>query len=121
MAALGAGEALTAEPTGGPIQLHCDLEADPAREQEMVHAFYNTFEPVIRKQPGFVAVKLLKLRGALAGSAPANAPYRLVISFETEQQRLGWVATGDHQRVWPSIEKTLCGAKYNAMLYDEAV
>jgi heme-degrading monooxygenase HmoA len=101
-----------------PIQLHVDLEVDPAREKEMVSNFEKTFRPAIRKQPGFVDVRLLRLRTALAGKAPANCGYRLLISFQTEEQRKAWVATDTHQQVWPTIERTLRGAKYTALLYD---
>jgi len=113
----------TAAPQAGKtaIQLHVDLDVDPAKEKEMLTNFRNTFQPAIRKQPGFVEVKLLRLREALAGPAPKNAPYRLIISFETEELRKKWVATDDHQRVWPTIEKTLRGQKYGAVLYDAVV
>ena len=100
------------------IQLHVDLEVDPAREKEMVESFEKTFRPAIRKQPGFVDVRLLRLRSALAGKAPAGATYRLLISFASEEQRKAWVATDTHQQVWPTIENTLKGAKYSALLYD---
>jgi len=100
------------------IQLHVDLEVDPAREKEMVESFEKTFRPAIRKQPGFVDVRLLRLRSALAGKAPAGATYRLLISFASEEQRKAWVATDTHQQVWPTIERTLRGAKYSALLYD---
>jgi hypothetical protein len=101
-----------------PIQLHLDLEVDPAKESEMLANFRKTFRPAISKQPGFVDVKLLKLQGALAGKAPANSMYRLLISFETEDLRKRWVATDLHQQVWPTIENTLKGAKYSALLYN---
>jgi heme-degrading monooxygenase HmoA len=104
-----------------PIQLHVDMDVDPARESEMLSNFRSVFQPVIRKQPGFVDVKLLKMREALAGPPPKNAPYRLVISFETEELRKKWVATDEHQRVWPTIEKTLRGQKYAVVLYDTVV
>lgn len=103
-----------------PIQLHVDLDVDPAREQEMLRSYRNTFRPAIVKQPGFVDVKLLKLRKAMAGPPPANAPYRLIISFQTEEDRVKWVGTATHQKVWPTMEKTLRGAKYTAVLYDAA-
>lgn len=106
-----------AQGAGKPIQLQCDLEVAPGQEQQMVAAFHNTFEPVIRKQPGFVDVKLLKLRHAVVGEPPTKATYKLLISFETEEQRLAWVATADHQRVWPAVEKHL--TKFNAILYDQ--
>ena len=113
-AVLPAGKAATAN----PIQLHVDLEVDPAREQEMLKNFRETFSPAIKKQPGFVDVRLLKLRTALAGKAPANSKYRLLISFQTEEQRQKWVASDLHQKVWPTIENTLKGSKYTALLYD---
>ena len=101
-----------------PIQLHVDLEVDPAREGEMVENFHKIFRPAISGQPGFVEVRLMKLRQALAGPAPGNFKYRLLISFKTEEQRQTWVATDEHQRVWPTIEKTLTGTKYGVLLYD---
>ena len=104
-----AGEATKA------IQLHVELDVDPAREKELISNFRKLFKPAISRQPGFVEVKLLKLQSVLAG--PANTNYRLIISFQTEAQRQAWVATADHQRVWPSIEKTLRAAG-GASVYD---
>ena len=118
MAALAAGSARAQAPAASAIQLHVDLDVDPARQKEMLQNFRTVFRPVIRKQPGFVDVKLLKLRSALAGKAPENTSYRLLISFQTEEQRQAWVKSDEHQRVWPSIEKTLRGAKYGAVLFD---
>ena len=113
-----AGVASGLKAAQNPIQLHVDLDLDPAQEKQMLANYRKQFQPAIRKQPGFVEEKLLKLRSAMAGPAPANAPYRLIISFETEEQRKAWVATAEHQRVWPTIEKTLKGSKYGAVLYD---
>jgi heme-degrading monooxygenase HmoA len=95
-----------------------DLDVDPAKEKELIASFRKVFRPTISKQPGFVSVRLLRLRQAIAGAAPPNAPYRLVISFQTEEQRQTWVATDEHQRAWPAIEGTLRGAKLTAALYD---
>ena len=114
-----AGTALAAPaPAANPIQLHVDLDVDPAKPKELIANFRKLFRPAISKQPGFVSVRLLKLRKAIVGTAPASAPYRLVISFQTEEQRETWVATDDHQRAWPAIEGTLKGAKLRAVLYD---
>ncbi len=115
---LWAALALPASAATNPIQLHVDLDVDPAKEKQLVANFRKVFRPVISKQPGFVSVRLLKLRQALTGAAPANAPYRLVISFQSEEQRQTWVASKDHQQAWPSIEGTLRGAKLVAVLYD---
>ena len=107
---------LSAKPN--PIQLHVDLEVDPSKEQEMVRIFRNIFRPTISKQPGFVEVKLLKLRETGSGPRPKIMSYRLVISFDTEERRKQWVATDDHQRIWPTIERTLTGKRYSTVLYD---
>jgi heme-degrading monooxygenase HmoA len=117
VAAAGLAGALEARGAGKPIQLQCDLEVAPGKGQALEAAFQKTFSPVIRKQPGFVDVKLLKLRHAVVGEPPTKATYKLLISFQTEEQRLAWVATDDHQRVWPAMEKNL--TKFNAILYDQ--
>jgi heme-degrading monooxygenase HmoA len=89
-----------------------DLAVEPTKEKELVNTFHTVFEPTIRRQPGFVSVSLLKLRGdAIA--------FRLVISFKTEEQRIAWVATDDHQRVWPKMENNLKGAKFTTALWDK--
>jgi heme-degrading monooxygenase HmoA len=115
---LWAALALPVSAASNPIQLHVDLEVDPAKEKELVANFRKVFRPTISKQPGFTSVRLLKLRQAVVGAAPANAPYRLVISFQSEEQRQTWAASEDHKRAWPPIESTLRGAKLVAVLYD---
>ena len=102
------------------IQLLVDLSVDPAKETEMLHNFHNVFRPAAAKQPGFIAVKMLKLRSALAGAAPSGANYRFELIFASEEQRKAWVATATHQQVWPTIEKTLTSKDYTVLLYDEA-
>lgn len=96
-----------------PIQLHVDLEVDPKREAEMLKNYRDIFRPTIRKQPGFVDVKLLKAR-----DPKAAVKYRLLISFQTEELRLQWVKHDDHQRAWPTIERTLIGKKHTIVLFD---
>ena len=86
-------------------------------ENELIHDFHSVFEPVIRKQRGFQDVKLLKLNEVKKGPTP-NRPHRIVISFASEAERVAWVASDDHQRVWPEVEKHLSGEKYLVVLYD---
>ena len=115
-AALPAAAVSAAAPP--PMELHCDLELIPAREKEMLQTYSKLFRPAISKQPGFVGVHLLKLNAEKQGKAPAGCPYRLVINFQTEEQRMTWVATDLHQKVWGAMENTLKGAKFSALLYD---
>src|SRR5215472_10213426 len=98
-----------------PIQLHVELDVIPGKEKELEKGFREDFTPVISKQPGFVEVKLLRFTKAFVGKE--RAPYRLLISFEREEQRLQWVANPEHQRIWPSIGKTLRSQPNSVTLY----
>ncbi len=102
-----------------PIQLFVEMEVDPRREQEMVNNFHTIFLPEAKKHPGYLSVKLLKLRQVVQGSSP-SINYRFELVFESEELRQKWIATPAHQRVWPTIEKTLKSAKnYPVLLFDE--
>ena len=120
MAAGGAAAALpaSAQSDRKPIQLHVDLEVDPAKEQQMLHIFHTQFAPAASKQPGFIEGKMLKLRRTVQGSAPAGANYRFVLTFQSEEQRQKWVATPIHGKLWPTIEETLSSKNYTVLLYD---
>src|SRR3989441_12052422 len=112
-----AADALAAAP-GRAIQLHVDLAVDPAREKEMLHNFETIFRPEAARHPGYVDVKMLKLRTALQGSAPAGVNYRFSLTYRSEQLRQKWVASPEHQRVWPTIENTLRSKNYTVLLFD---
>lgn len=117
LSALFCAAALAAQ-TKRPIELHVDLTVAPAKEQELLKNFRTVFEPAIRRQPEFTGVKLLKLREVKAGKAPAGANYRLLIGFATEEARVKWVESKEHNVAWPSLEGTLGAKDYNAILYD---
>jgi hypothetical protein len=110
--------ALPAQVRQGKIQLHVDLTVDPAREQEMLKNFRDTFKPAAIRHPGYIDVQMMKLRSALMGKAPGDANYRFVLTFESEELRRKWVASDVHQKVWPTIENTLKHKNYNVLLYD---
>jgi hypothetical protein len=110
---------LAAEPRH-PIQLHVDLAVDPAKEKEMLQNFETIFRPEAAKHPGYVDVKMLKLRSAVQGSAPPGINYRFSLTYESEDLRRKWVASAEHQRVWPTIENTLSSKNYTVLLFDVA-
>jgi len=101
-----------------PIQLHVDLAVDPAKEKEMLRNFETIFRPEAVKHPGYIDVKMLKLRTALRGSGPAGVNYRFSLTFQSEELRQKWVASPEHQRVWPTIENTLSSKDYTVLLFD---
>jgi hypothetical protein len=67
------------------------------------------------KNWGWMRFSPIKLESAVAGKAPANTSYRLLLSFQTEAQRKARVATAQHQKVWPTIQQTLHGSDFNAV------
>jgi hypothetical protein len=119
MLAAGASAAgVLAVGPGHPIQLHVDLAVDPAKEKEMLHNFQTIFRPEAAKHPGYIDVKMLKLRTALQGSAPPGVNYRFSLTYQSEELRKKWVASTEHQKVWPTIENTLSSKNYIVLLFD---
>src|SRR6185295_17985278 len=85
-----------------PIQLHVDLAVDPKKEKDMHRIFETSFKPAAAKHPGYIDVKMLKLRSTVMGKAPeAGVNYRFVLSYQSEELRQKWIATPIHQKVWP--------------------
>ena len=101
-----------------PIQLHVDLAVVPTKEKDMLRNFETIFRPAAAKQPGYIDVKMLKLRSAVMGKAPAGVNYRFVLTYQSEELRQKWVATEVHQKVWPTIENTLTTKNYTVLLFD---
>lgn len=119
LASLTALNAQSKKPADETIQLHVDMMVDPAKEKELKKNFKEIFKPAMAKQPGYIHVYMLKLREAKAGKAPENSNYRLVINFRSEQDRLNWVKSNDHQSAWPTIEGTFKVKGFTAVLYDQ--
>jgi antibiotic biosynthesis monooxygenase (ABM) superfamily enzyme len=101
-----------------PIVLYCDLTVTPAREKEMLDNFHDIFKPEAVKFPGYIDVKLLKLRAALSGAAPAGINYRFQLTFQSEEARQKWIHSDIHKRVWPTVENTLATKNYSTLLFD---
>jgi hypothetical protein len=110
--------AVRGDAPGRPVQLHLDMAVDPAREKELLHNFETIFRPEAAKHPGYIDVKLLKLRNVVMGSAPAGFNYRFALTYQSEELRQKWVATAAHQRVWPTLENTLLTKNYSVLLFD---
>jgi hypothetical protein len=102
------------------IRLYVEMDVAPAREQEMLRIFHETFVPEAVKHEGYIRVKMLKKRAVLLGTAPANHTFRFELEFESEELRQKWIASAAHQRVWPPVEATMTTTKdYPVVLYDE--
>jgi hypothetical protein len=118
VAAAAGATGVLATSAGHPVQLHVDLAVDPAKEKEMLHNFEAIFRPEAAKHPGYIDVKMLKLRKALQGSGPEGVNYRFSLAYRSEELRQKWVASAEHQRVWPTIENTLSSKNYTVLLFD---
>ena len=126
IAALTSGAAATvplAAESAHPIQVHVDMWVDPAREKEMLQHFEREFRPAAAKFPGYIDVKIVKLRSAFRGTephekAPAGLNYRFVLTYQSEELRQKWIASDIHQKVWGMIENTMRNKDYAVLLFD---
>lgn len=116
--AIGAGAQEAKKQEQNPIVLHVDLSVDPAKEQEMLHIFHTIFKPAAVKSPGYIDVKMCKLRSALQGAAPGGVNYRFQLTYQSEELRQKWVASDVHNKIWPTIENTLKSRNYTVLLFD---
>jgi heme-degrading monooxygenase HmoA len=101
-----------------PIQVQLDMSVDPAKEKEMLRHFEQDFKPAAVKFPGYIDVKLLKLRSAFQGKPPAGLNYRFVLTYQSEELRQKWIASDIHQKVWGMIESTMRNKDYAVLLFD---
>jgi heme-degrading monooxygenase HmoA len=111
---------LSAAPASHSIRLDVDLSVDPSKEAEMLHNFHTIFKPAAEQYPGYIDVKLLKLRSALQGNAPEGLDYRFSLIYQSEEMRKKWVASDIHKKVWPTVENTLKSKDYRVLLFDIA-
>jgi heme-degrading monooxygenase HmoA len=120
LGALGLGLGKAQVKGGGkPIHLFVEMEVDPKNEKEMLSNFHNIFVPEAKKHPGFISVKMLKFQRVMQGTAPP-VNYRFELEFESEELRQKWIATPEHKRVWPTVEKFIKDRKdYPVVLFDE--
>lgn len=110
--------ALQAQPTGSPIVLYVDMPVDPAKEKLMVKNYHEIFRPAAVKHPGYIDLKIVKVRSAVMGKAPAGINYRFQLTFKSEDMRQNWIHSDVHLRVWPTIENTFTTKDYQVLLTD---
>jgi hypothetical protein len=119
LAAASKGKAQAQTPAARPILLYCDLEVDPAREQEMLDHFHKRFKPAGAKFKGYIDVKMLKLRSEIQGyKLPPHVNYRFQLTYESEELRQIWIASKTHAALWPGIENTLTNKNFQVVLFD---
>ena len=72
------------------------LDAHEGKEKDLEKVFLTYFAPAIKTMEGFKNVVMLKKRDALR-------EYEINLFFETEELRMKWVASDEHQMAFPKI------------------
>jgi len=81
----------------GPMELHILFTAKDGQEAELEKTFREVFFPAVSSMPGFREAALLR--------EAETSDYVIRLAFQSEKQRLAWVASDKHQRAWPAVEK----------------
>lgn len=79
----------------GPIELHIYLTAKSGQEKALERLYREEFYPAVSRQEGFITSELMR--------KPNSNDYVLRHTFKTEELRLKWVATPEHQKAWPKL------------------
>jgi heme-degrading monooxygenase HmoA len=79
----------------GPMELHIWMTAKSGRAEQLETTFAEVFYPAVSSMPGF--------RSALLMRKPGTSEFTLRLSFDTEEQRVEWVASDKHQQAWPAL------------------
>ncbi len=88
----------------GPIELHIYLTAKAGGETELERVYKEVFYPAVSRQKGFRSSQLMR--------KPKTAEYTVRLSFDTEELRMQWVASADHQKAWPALSGAAAKANY---------
>ncbi|HOV37828.1 MAG TPA: antibiotic biosynthesis monooxygenase [Spirochaetales bacterium] len=76
------------------LQIYIDVL--PGKEKELEQTFRTVFIPAISVQKGFRWVEMLHPNNSMTS-------YQINLSFESEDLRLQWVASSEHQHAFPKI------------------
>jgi antibiotic biosynthesis monooxygenase (ABM) superfamily enzyme len=87
------------------IVLDIQLKVSPTQEQAFLDMYHQEYVPALRRQTGYLGSLLLRVfPPEVTAEIGATAPQfdiSLRLQFDTEENRRRWVASDDHQRVWP--------------------
>lgn len=89
----------------GPVELHIWMTAKSGQAVALQEAFAEIFYPAVSSMPGF--------RSALLMRKPATDEFTVRLSFDTEEQRMEWVASDKHQRAWPALSSHSAKTNYD--------
>lgn len=111
--------AVAAKPKAMMLQMDFEVEQKNAEAFEKMYT--NIYVPAMRKQVGYLESKLIKIYSTdiekkIQGE-PTTYNYQLFISFDTEANRMKWVASPEHVKsAWPGA--TALAKSYKWRGYD---
>jgi len=79
------------------IERHVTFEVIPGKEQAFEDLFRSSYSVAMSKQPGFVAVSLLR-------ETETPTRYQMTIRFETLETAAAWRDSADHKALSPVIK-----------------
>jgi heme-degrading monooxygenase HmoA len=87
------------------FQIYFEVADEKCGEFEKAYA--EVFEPALRRQPGFLESKLLRVypaaRIAEIEGAPTEHNYQFNFVFDTEESRRRWAVCKDHDVAWSKV------------------
>ncbi len=92
-------------PIDGPMELHIWLTAKSGEEAALEKTFREVFYPAVSAREGFRDARLMRKPGTLE--------YTVRLTFDTEDERMAWVASDEHQKAWPVLSGHCSETKYD--------
>jgi len=88
------------------LQIYFDISEGQANEFEEM--FRNEYIPALKKQTGYIRSTLLQIfpreTAIEIEASPTDFNYQIELIFDTEENRRRWVASDEHDVVWPKAE-----------------
>ena len=82
-------------PIDGPMELHIWMTAKSGQEDDLEKTFREVFYPAVSARKGFRDAKMMR--------KPGTSEYTVRLTFDTEDRRMEWVASDEHQQAWPAL------------------
>ncbi len=91
----------------GAVELHIWMTAKSGHSEALADTFANEFYPAVSSMPGFRSAQLMR--------KPGTDDFTVRLSFDTEEQRMEWVASDEHQRAWPALSSHADKVDYDGL------
>jgi heme-degrading monooxygenase HmoA len=107
------------------LQIYFEVAAEGAEDFERMYT--ESYVPALQKQQGYLASTLLRVFAQEAAeeiqAAPTEFNYQMELVFDSEANRLQWVASPEHQAIWPvaaAMARTVAWRGYDVVGSDKS-